>query len=208
MTKVMHPHISRVDFGSTKNTRKNSEPSWTSSPVHPKSSDRIRARTYDQQESTDPDLDDVVRELFHLTLASLRGYREILHLTTHPELHNLVTVLVQQRSAQCRALAQMSQSLYRQLARIGAEDDSLSDPSAAELQIVWLRTIWSFEQDELGRFVDNIEQAETILEDAFLTTANMFRTTAAAAIFQQFALTICGARQRLDELSENLVHAH
>ncbi len=199
MAQVIQPHMSRVDFG-TANQR--SEPAWTS-PGRPHPSARVRV----PDEVVDPDIEDVVRELFHMTLASLRGYREISRLTTDPKLHTFVEVMVHQRAAQCRALAQMSRSLYRQLTKVGADDDSLADPSAADLQIIWLRTIWSFEQDEFGRFSDNIEQAESILEDAFLNTANTFRTTSAAPIFRQFAMNICGARQRLEDLSDSLMRA-
>lgn len=153
-----------------------------------------------------PGLEDTVRQLFHMTLVSLRSYREVAHITSDAGLANFIEVLIAQRAAQCRALAQMSHSLYRQLNNLGHEDELQADPSAADLHLVWLRTIWSFEQEEFGRFTDNVEQAESALEDAYLSAANAFRNTGVAAIFRQFAMNICGARQRWEELGNTLVN--
>lgn len=207
MTQLLHPYMRVHDrdvFG---------ERPERSSPAVQFDSPHDTPSLLDPAESHDHDLDerhvhgfeDAVRQLFHMTLASLRGYREIAHLTTHPELHTLLEVLVHQRAAQCRALAQMSHSLYRQLGKLGPDDESLTDPAAADLQVIWLRAIWSFEQEEFGRFADNTEQAESILEDALLGAANSFKNAGASVLCRQFAMSVCGARQRLEELTDSLV---
>ncbi len=207
MSQVVHSYVSnrdvsRRDFGAPAKAGK-AGPVWTSRRPQIKSNRQpIQTNDYDDREV--PGLEDTVRQLFHMTLASLRGYREISRLVLDPALQTCVDVLVQQRAAQCRALAQMSQSLHLQLNLLGMDNDSLADPAAADLQLVWLRTIWTFEQEEFGRFADNIEQAEAILEDAFLSAAQAFQNTGVATVFRQFAMNICGARQRLEELVVNL----
>ncbi len=200
MPQVIHPYMSNLDIEETVETG----PAWTSR-VPIVRSTRRPIRINDHDDRAIPGLEDTIRQLFHMTLASLRGYRDLSRLVLDPALQTCVEVLVQQRIAQCRALAQMSHSLYRQLAQLGVDDDSLADPAAADLQLIWLRTIWTFEQEEIGRFSDNIEQAESMLEDAFLNAANTFRNSGVAAICRQFAMNICGARQRLEELTVNLL---
>lgn len=198
MAQLLHPYL----YQETTDGESGNSAAPVSRPFNPR---KFFQATTTRSHHEVPGLEDAVRQLFHMTLASLRGYREIAHLATDSDLLTCVDVLVHQRSAQCRALAQMSHSLYAQLERMGHEDELQADPSAADLQLVWLRTIWSFEQEEFGRYADNIEQAEAILEDAFLSAANAFRNTGVAAIFRQFAMNICGARQRWEELSNALV---
>lgn len=203
MTQLLHPYMSLRDrdvFGQV--AERPSPAEFRDAP-----DDRTRPtndfKSHDLDERSIDDFEDVARQLFHMTLASLRGYREIARLTLNPDLHTFVEVVARQRAAQCRALAQMSHSLYRQLSLLGPEDDSLADPGAADLQVIWLRAIWSFEQEEFGRFADNIEQAEAFLEDALLSAANSFKNAGASAICRQFAMTVCGARQRLEELTDS-----
>jgi hypothetical protein len=209
MKKLMHPYLATPD----RDVFSSPQRGFSAEPHDaPKDASPARKGFKKHQEPHDfhkPEddlgLEDAVRQLFHMTLASLRGYREIGHLAMNPEVHNLVAVIAHQRAAQCRSLAQMSHSLSRQLSKLSPEDDSLVDPAAAELQIIWLRAIWSFEQEEYGRFADTIEQAEAILEDAFLSAADTFKCAGMAGICRQFALNICGTRQRLEELTHALV---
>lgn len=150
--------------------------------------------------------DAALHQLFHMTLSSLRGYQEIAAVTSQVSLRNFVEVIVRQRSAQCRALARMSEGLIPESMNFEQSDDAaLADPSAADLQIIWLRTVWTFEQNEFGRFIDNIELAEMMLEDAFLSAAETFPDSEFAVIFQQHAVNICGARQCLDDISGDLL---
>lgn len=145
--------------------------------------------------------DEVLRQLFHMTLSSLRGYQELAQLSARPELKTLVEVIARQRSAQCRALARMSDGLIPEWSNLEKSDDAaLADPSAADLQIVWLRTIWNFEQDEFARFGENLDQAEMMLEDAFLNATEACLDSEFAVIFRQHAINICGARQCLEEV--------
>lgn len=199
MSQVIHNDVSHYAADDVIET----EPAWTT--WHPDDRPRKTAGwSYDHDDYVAPSMEVAIRQLFHMTVASLRGYREIYRLTLNAELHTFVDVLVHQRAAQCRSLAQMSHSLYRQLALLGPDDESLADPSAADLQITWLRAIWNFEQAEYGRFADNIEQAEAMLEDAFLGAANTFENAGVANLFRQYATNICGARQRLEDLIANL----
>ena len=205
MAQTVHPQTKSSGY----RTSKGSDPSWTTWHKQEKVIRRsAAAHDHDYDDRSEPGLEDAIRQLFHMTVASLRGYREISRLTNDPALHTCVEVLVHQRVAQCRALAQISDSLHHQLALVGADDDSLADPAAADLQLVWLRTIWTFEQAEIGRFADNIEQAEILLEEAFLSAAKAFPNPGFAALCRQFALNVCGARQRLEEIVGNLDRDH
>lgn len=203
MAQITHPYASKVQ-----SRRSNSSvPPWTSR----RPGALIARRPQQPRDINDqqvPGLEDTIRQLFHMTLVSVRGYRELARLIADPQLHACVDVLIQQRVAQCRELARFSRSLQRQLPMLGVDDDSIVDPAAADLQLVWLRTIWTLEQDEFGRFGDNIEQAESILEDAFLTAGNTFHTAGLGTMFRQFAMNICGARQRLEELATNLLSSY
>ncbi len=145
--------------------------------------------------------DEVLQQLFHMTLSSLRGYQELAELTTRPELRSLLEVIARQRTAQCRDLARMSDGLIPEWINLKKSDDAaLADPSAADLQIVWLRTIWNFEQDEFARFGENLDQAELMLEDAFLNAAETFLDTEYSVLFRQHAINVCGARQCLEDV--------
>lgn len=150
--------------------------------------------------------DAALHQLFHMTLSSLRGYQEIAETASQVSLRTFIDVIVRQRSAQCRALARMSEGLIPESMNFELSDEAaLADPSAADLQIIWLRTVWTFEQAEFGRFIDNIEQAEMMLEDAFLSAADTFPDSDFAVIFQQHAINICGARQCLDDITGELL---
>lgn len=145
--------------------------------------------------------DVVVEQLFHMTLSSLRGYQELAQLTSCLELRSLLEVISRQRCAQCRALARMSQGTISEWKNLDKSDDAaLADPSAADLQIVWLRTIWNFEQGEFARFGESLDQAEMMLEDAFLDASEAFIDSEFAAIFKEHAINICGARQCLEDV--------
>ncbi len=145
--------------------------------------------------------DEVLRQLFHMTLSSLRGYQELAQLSARPELRTLLEVIARQRSAQCRALARMSDGLIPEWQNLERSDDAaLADPSAADLQIVWLRTIWNFEQDDFSRFGENLDQAEMMLEDAFLSATETCLDSESTTIFRQHAVNICGARQCLEDV--------
>ena len=153
----------------------------------------------DELAQTNTDL--IVEQLFHMTLSSLRGYQELAQLTSCLELRSLLEVIARQRSARCRALARRSQGAIPEWKNLEKSDDAaLADPSAADLQIVWLRTIWNFEQDEFARFGENLDQAEMMLEDAFLDASEAFVNSEFAAIFKEHAINICGARQCLEDV--------
>ena len=142
-----------------------------------------------------------LQQLFHMTLSSLRGYQDLAQLSTQPELRTLLDVIARQRCAQCRALARMTDGLIPEWMNLEkSDDDALADPSAADLQIVWLRTIWSFEQDEFARFGENLDQAELMLEDALLGASEAFPDGELTTVFRQHAINICGARQCLEDV--------
>lgn len=202
MTQLLHPYMSLHDRDVFGKVTERTSTALLDAPEDTSHTDNP-AESHDLVERNIHGFEDAVRQLFHMTLASLRGYREIAQLTLNPELHTFVDVVARQRGAQCRALVQMSHSLYRQLSLLGPEDETLADPGAADLQVIWLRAIWNFEQEEFGRFADSIEQAEALLEDALLSAANSFKNAGASAICRQFAMSVCGARQRLEELADS-----
>lgn len=167
---------------------------------------KTNGKAVDLEGLDDLGLSDAIRQLFQMTLASMQGYRELVQIADTAELRILAEVVVRQRAAQCEFLAQLSSSVYRQLYQFGAKDSALTEPAAAELQLVWLRAIWSIEQEEFGPFGEHLEQAEALLEDAFLCAASTFAAEPALnGPFRQFALDICGARQRLEVLTRGMV---
>lgn len=154
-----------------------------------------------EKEVVESGADELLQQLFYMTLSSVRGYQELSELTTRPELRSLLDVITRQRSAQCRSLARLSAGLIPEWIALEKSDDvTLTDPSAVDLQIVWLRTIWNFEQDEFVRFGESLDQAELMLEDAFLNAAETFVDSEYSVIFRQHAINICGARQCLEDV--------
>jgi len=154
-----------------------------------------------QGQLTPSNVDLVLEQLFHMTLSSLRGYQELAQLTPRRELRSLLEVIACQRSAQCRDLARMSNGRIPEWKNLEKSDDAaLADPSATDLQIVWMRTIWNFEQGEFVRFGENLDQAELMLEDAFLNASEACAGSEFAEIFRQHAINICGVRQCLEEV--------
>jgi hypothetical protein len=151
--------------------------------------------------------DEVILELFHMTLASLRGYQELSRLVNEEPLKTFLDVIIRQRTARCQALAQLSPETMGVPLDFNPDDESLANAGAFELRIIWLRAIWSFEKCEFSRFGDHIEMAESMLEDTYLTAAHTFRLSAISALFRGLALDVCGARQRLESLSADLAIA-
>lgn len=150
---------------------------------------------------------EVIQQLFHMTLASLRGYQEISKLVSEEPLRTFLDVLVRQRTARCQALTQLLPQTIRLPLDFNPDEESLVDPTAFDLRIMWLRTIWSIEKEEFARFGDYIDMAELLLEDACLAAADTFRTSSLAALFRDHAIDVCGARQRLEVLAGDLAMA-
>lgn len=151
--------------------------------------------------------DEVIQELFHMTLASLRGYQELARLVREEPLQTFLDVMIRQRAARCQALAQLSPRTMRVPLDFNPDDESLAHAGAFELRILWLRAIWSFEKAEFSRFGDHMEMAEIMLEDAYLTAAHTFSLSAVSGLYRGLALDVCGARQRLESLSADLAIA-
>lgn len=150
--------------------------------------------------------DAALGQLFHMTLSSLREYQELRRLASEFVLADILDVIVRQRTAQCHALAELSDGLIPpELVAERIEVAAQADSGAANLQLIWLRTVWSYEQQEYSQFGDNLDAAEMLLEDAFLKAAQTYRDTPMATVFQECAVTICGARQCMEETIATLI---
>jgi hypothetical protein len=158
------------------------------------------------ESSGSANIDTVLRQLFQMTLVSIEGYRELTSLAAQPELREFLDVIARQRTAQCRALAQMSGGSISVPLNFERQIYSTFDgPDSVTLQHSWVRAIWTFEQDQFVRFSECLDQAETALEDAFLTAAEAFPDSEFGANFQQYAINICGARQCLEDVTSGCI---
>ncbi|MDB5385422.1 MAG: hypothetical protein JWM11_1068 [Planctomycetaceae bacterium] len=155
----------------------------------------------DPDDNDDYEVDIALRELLNLNQSSLQGYQELLKLTTDSGLRNFVEIMIRQRSVQCGELAEVLARFAPDSINIDRADAALVDPNSADLRVLWLRAVWSYEQDQFGPFSEKIELAESRLEDAYLTAAEAVQHADIAELFLKHAMNVCGARQRLEELT-------
>lgn len=134
----------------------------------------------------------VLNHLLHMLLSSIGSYQEIAQLTTDPTLQSFADVVIRQRSAQYQDLLLQSQQL-----QVDAEEDH---ESLAALRATWRLAIWNFEQEEFLAFIEMVEQAEALLEEAFLTAANVFHDEDWEKLMQGHAVTVSGVRSVWDEI--------
>lgn len=137
------------------------------------------------------DLSILIPRLFQLNLSSLSAYAEIADQATDPELRDFATVMTRQRMAQCRALSRFSRPV----------PPPRSNPAVCPLRFIWLRALWSLEQDDLVAFAELAEQAESLLEDAFVEAADAVVDRPVADLLYELAINVCGARERFEEIA-------
>lgn len=155
----------------------------------------------DPDDSEDYEVDVALQELLNLNQTSLDGYHDLLKTTANPELRNLIETVLRQRTAQNAELLEMLSRFDPDTGKINESDAALVDPNASELRVMWVRAVWNLEQEHFGRFADQIELAESMLEDAYLTAAEAVQHADITNLFLQHAMSVCGARQRLEEIS-------
>lgn len=158
----------------------------------------------DPDDNDDYEVDIALQELLNLNQASLNGYRELLNVTTNPELRNFIEVMLRQRQAQCSELAQQLGRFSPESLKIDHADAALVDPNSSDLRVLWLRAVWCYEQEQFGSCGEKLELAESQLEDAYLAGAEAVQHADIAALFLNHAMNVCGARQRLEELTYRL----
>lgn len=129
-----------------------------------------------------------------MNLCSVAGYRELADLTEDAELRTFADVVARQRSAQAREIgAHFGWPSY-------APFDT--EPAAAELRLLWLKGLWALDEGEECHFAENLEEAEVLLEDAYLRARQLLANGPLAPLFDQHSISVCGVRQRIEELVE------
>lgn len=134
--------------------------------------------------------------LSDLTLSSLRAYQEILEFAGDRELQSFAAVVLHQRWAHYHDLLSSQTQLWGESKSTGEE--------RIVIRSLWRLAIWNLEQDRLSEFFAYAERAEALLEEAFLAAAAAIPDEAWEQLMQAHAVTICGARDRLDELANEI----
>jgi hypothetical protein len=155
-------------------------------------SHRLRRPRHDglSQQADCSGIEETVEQLVQMNLCSLRGYQEIADTTNDPRVRDFADVMLRQRSAQFRELATGWTGLD-----VLADE---SDPAACEMGLHWARALWSIDQEEPRDGLEAIEEAEQLLEDAYLNAASLYPRCSITAVFNRHATNVCGARQRLE----------
>ena len=144
------------------------------------------------------DIDAIVTNLRQLTLSSLSGYQEISEVTSNATLKSYADVISRQRSAQQR-------SLIEKLPRLCSGVHDRNCEGLNRMRSAWRQAIWSLEQNEIAEFVQHVEHAESILEEAYLVAANSVSDFDLADECRQNAVAICGARCVCEDLASEIV---
>jgi hypothetical protein len=158
----------------------------------------------DPDENEDYEVDIALQELLHLNQSSLNGYQELLKLATDPAFRNFLEVMIRQRSAQCAELSATLTKFDPAASNAHQEDAGLIDPNSSDLRVLWIRAVWNYEQEQFGPFAEKMELAESRLEDAYLAAAEAVQHSDVAGLFLSHAMDVCGARQRIEDLTYNL----
>lgn len=139
----------------------------------------------------------ILGQLMEMTLSSAGGYQEVLELAYDPRTQAFAAVMIRQRMAQHHALSD------RQTQRWGVETGQSREMLTA-IRSAWRLAIWNLEQHRLPEFLDQAERAESLLEDAFLASAAAFDDRDWRDPLQESAVTICGARERWEDFSDEV----
>ncbi|MCC7422292.1 MAG: hypothetical protein IT428_18600 [Planctomycetaceae bacterium] len=130
-------------------------------------------------------------QILQMNLLSLKGYQELADVAPDESIQTFAEIMVRQRSAQCRELAKI-------LADHPVPQE-LENNACEELRLAWVRALWALDQGEIFNGMEGIEQAEEMLEDAYLNAAALYGRCPIAVVFCRHAMNVCGARQRLDD---------
>lgn len=139
--------------------------------------------------------DRVLNQLRHLTISSLSSFEEIASTATDLRLASYAEVVVRQRVAHQHALLEsVGYSL--------SEDDDFDDDALATLRSLWRGAIWNLEQHNHGLFIEYAERAESLLEEAYLSAAQMLGDDPVVDELRGYAVMVCGSRALLEELMD------
>lgn len=142
--------------------------------------------------------DAILNHLRHMVITSLSSYQEIVDLTACRHLKTFAEVMVRQRTAQ-------QQSLYDAIEYLSSGDEDDFPDSLSALRSLWRCAIWNLEQNKPAVFVDYLELAEELLEEACLTAAATLSKDPLAAELRAIAVTVCGARSVAEDFATDLI---
>jgi hypothetical protein len=132
-------------------------------------------------------------QILQMNLLSLKGYQELADVASDEAIQTFAEIMVRQRSAQCRELAKI-------LADHSVPQD-LTNTACESLRMQWVRALWALDQGQIFNGMEGVEQAEEMLEDAYLNAAALYGRCPIAVVFCRHAMNVCGARQRLEDPS-------
>lgn len=141
--------------------------------------------------------------LARMCMSSLNAYRTIVFQADSLEVREFAEVVAQQRSAQYRAL--LNRVPFGQLSRLHASRSANTFPDALE-RSEWQMAFWGLEdQISLVDAGEHIERAECLLEEAYLIGRSLAASSEFADELSDFAVSVCGTRQRWEEICENRI---
>jgi hypothetical protein len=143
------------------------------------------------------DRDRILNHLRHLTVSSLSSFEEIASSATDLHLSSFADVVVRQRTAQQHAL-------YEVLGYSSANDEDELTESLSALRSLWRGAIWNLEQGHRGLFLEYAERAESLLEEAYLSTAQALGDDPLAGEIRDYAIMVCGSRALIEELADSM----
>jgi hypothetical protein len=156
------------------------------------------SRRHDVVRTDSTGIVETAAQILQMNLLSLKGYQELADVAPDESIQTFAEIMVRQRSAQCRELAKI-------LADHAIPQEATSNNSCEALRLAWVRALWALDQGEVFNGMEGVEQAEEILEDAYLNAAALYGRCPIAVVFCRHAMNVCGARQRLDDPSEEAV---
>lgn len=139
----------------------------------------------------------IAASLARMCMSSLNAYRSLILQAESTELREFARIIEQQRSAQYRSLIRrvsVHGSTHRNRSRI-----QRAFPDSRE-RSEWLMAFWGLEGDFTSDVAEHIDLAECLLEEAYLTGRNLVSDPEFSEELNGFALSVCGARQRWEEI--------
>lgn len=128
-----------------------------------------------------------LRPLVQATLTSASAYHALSETSQDPDLCQFAAALLSQRYSICQALDR-HKSKYR-------PECSESDKFVSSIRGAWVNSIQSLSRNHTADFVEHAENAEWLLEEAFLTVIHSLDNLKLADELREHAIAICDARQ-------------
>jgi hypothetical protein len=132
-------------------------------------------------------------QLFQMVLASYTGYVKIADLATSDEIKVLAETIARQRHAQCRALATL-------VVKDGLRSH-IQTPQADEIRHSLFRAFHAVREGDMTTFSEALDRSEWVLEDGYLSAAQVLCTEEYSGDLLDYSLSVYGARLRWDEIT-------